>query len=493
MITEITHLTIMQAKKALRARDFTAVDLTIAHLRAMEKHRGLNAYITETANHALEQAKRADVKINNDTAEVLEGIPIAIKDIFCTKGIKTTCASKMLENFVPTYESTVTSKLFNAGAIMLGKTNLDEFAMGSSNYTSYFGGVINPWKEEGSDIDLVAGGSSGGSAAAVSGRIAMAATATDTGGSVRLPAAFCGIVGFKPSYGRCSRYGVIAYASSLDQPALFTRTVSDAAIVSQVMMGHDSKDSTCANLPVPDLIGSLYKGIKNLKIGIPREYRDDRLDPDISKKWQETEEILKAEGAEIVEVTLPNTKYGVAAYYVIAPAEASSNLARYDGVRYGFRAKGENLTLDEMYELTRSEGFGKEVRRRIMIGTYVLSAGSYDTYFSKAQRVRRLIANDFNQAFTKVDVLLTPVTPTPAFSLDSPSMSDPVAMYLNDIFTIPASMAGLPCISIPVGLSNKKLPIGMQIITNRFEEGKLFRVASELERCIDFSIVPRGF
>jgi aspartyl-tRNA(Asn)/glutamyl-tRNA(Gln) amidotransferase subunit A len=492
MSTKLNHLTIIEAKEGLKSRHFSSVDLVSAHLRAMEKHRSLNAYITETAELALEQAKKSDIKINNATASVLEGIPLAIKDIFCTKGVRTTCASKMLDNFVPTYESTVTDKLFKAGTIMLGKANLDEFAMGSSNYTSYYGGVINPWKEEGSNEDLVAGGSSGGSAAAVAARLAMAATGTDTGGSVRLPGAFCGIVGFKPSYGRCSRYGVIAFASSLDQPGVFARNVPDAALVSQVMMGHDLKDSTSANLPVPDLMGAMYKGVKGMKIGIPKEYRSDRLDPEIAKLWQHAENILKAEGAEVIEVSLPNTQYGVAAYYVIAPAEASSNLARYDGVRYGYRAKGENMTLDEMYEYTRSEGFGDEVRRRLMIGTYVLSAGFYDAYFSQAQKVRRLIINDFNEVFTKVDALLTPVTPTPAFSLDSPSMHDPIAMYLNDIFTIPASMAGLPCMSIPGGLTNKKLPIGLQIITNRFEEGKLFRVASELERCVNFKETPGG-
>ncbi len=493
MTSSLNHLTIMQAKEGLRAREFSAVELTKAHFKAMDAHRDLNAFITETKEHALEQAARSDVKINNDTADALEGIPMAIKDIFCTNGIKTTNASKMLENFVPTYESTVTSKLFGAGAVMVGKSNLDEFAMGSSNYTSYFGGVVNPWKEKDSTIDLVAGGSSGGSAAAVAGRMAMAATGTDTGGSIRLPAAFCGIVGFKPSYGRCSRYGVIAFSSSLDQPGVFARTVPDTALVAQVAMGHDPKDSTSANLPVPDLMGAMHKSVKGLKIGIPKEYRSEHLDPEIIKLWQQAEDILRAEGAEVIEVSLPNTKYGVAAYYVIAPAEASANLARYDGVRYGFRSSVKDMTLDEMYERTRSEGFGNEVRRRLMIGTYVLSSGFYDAYFNKAQKVRRLIINDFNDAFTKIDALLAPVTPTPAFSLDSPSMKDPIAMYLNDALTIPASMAGLPCISIPGGLTSKNLPIGLQLITNRFEEDKLFRVASELERCINFSHSPKGF
>lgn len=493
MTSHLTNLTIIQAKEGLRAREFSAVELIQAHLKAMETHRGLNAFITETAEHALEQAGKSDIKIGNNTADVLEGIPMAIKDNFCTKGIKTTNASKMLENFVPTYESTVTSKLFEAGAIMVGKSNLDEFAMGSSNYTSYFGGVVNPWKEKDNAKELVAGGSSGGSAAAVAGRMAMAATGSDTGGSIRLPAAFCGVVGFKPSYGRCSRYGVMAFASSLDQPGVFARTVPDTALVSQIAMGHDPKDSTSANMSVPDLMGAIHKSVKGLKIGIPKEYRSEHLDPEITKLWQQAEDILKAEGAEIIEVSLPNTKYGVAAYYVIAPAEASSNLARYDGVRYGFRSSVKDMTLDEMYESTRSEGFGDEVRRRLMIGTYVLSSGFYDAYFTKAQKVRRLIVNDFNNAFVTVDALLTPVTPTPAFSLDSPSIKDPIAMYLNDIFTIPASMAGLPCISIPGGLTSKKLPIGLQLITNRFEEDKLFRVASELERCINFNAVPGGF
>lgn len=492
-MTDLTHLTITGAKEGLRAREFSAVELTRAHLKAMEGHRDLNAYITETSEIALAQAERADVRIKNGTDLALEGIPIAIKDIFCTKDVKTTCASKMLENFVPIYESTVTTKLFAAGAVMLGKANLDEYAMGSSNYTSYFGGVVNPWKEANSNADLVAGGSSGGSAAAVAGRMAMAATGTDTGGSVRLPASFCGIVGFKPTYGRCSRYGIIAFSSSLDQAGFYGRTVADTALFAQSAMGYDPKDSTSANMPVPDLSAVINKGVKGLKIGIPKEYRSDQLDPDIARAWQYAEELLKAEGAEVIEVSLPYTKYGVAAYYVIAPAEASSNLARYDGVRYGFRSCPKGSSLDEMYSHTRSEGFGDEVRRRIMIGTYVLSVGFYDAYFTKAQKVRRLICQDFANAFAKVDALLTPVTPTTAFSVDSPAMHDPIAMYLNDIFTIPASMAGLPCISIPAGLSSKKLPIGLQLITARFDEDKLFQIASTLERCLNFTSVPKGF
>lgn len=493
METTLTHLTIKEAKEGLHARKFSAAELTKAHLEAMDKHRGLNAYITETAELAIEQANHSDYKIKHGNAGKLEGIPLAIKDIFCTKNIRTTCASKMLDNFVPIYESTVTSKLFAEGSVMLGKANLDEFAMGSSNYTSYYGGVINPWKEANSNVELVAGGSSGGSAAAVAARIAMGATGTDTGGSVRLPAAFCGIVGFKPSYGRCSRYGIIAFSSSLDQAGFYAKTVEDTAILSEVAMGHDLKDSTSANLPTPNLTGAINRSLKGMKIGIPKEYMSDKLHPDIARQWIYAQELLKSEGAEVIEVSLPYTKYGVACYYIIAPAEASSNLARYDGVRYGYRTAEENLTLDEMYEKTRSEGFGEEVKRRIMTGTFVLSAGFHDAYFTKAQKVRRLIAMDFANNFSKVDALLTPVTPTPAFSLDSPSMHDPVAMYLNDIFTIPASMAGLPCMSIPAGLTKEKLPIGLQIICGKFEEEKLFTVAANLERCLNFTAKPEGY
>lgn len=493
MTNDINHLTITEAKAALHSREFSAVELTSKHIEAMAEHRKLNAYITETVDLALKQAEQSDHRIKNGTAGPLEGIPLAIKDIFCTKDVRTTCASKMLDNFVPVYESTVTSKLFGAGAVMLGKANLDEFAMGSSNYTSYYGGVINPWKEANSNKDLVAGGSSGGSAAAVAARIAMASTGTDTGGSVRLPAAFCGIVGFKPSYGRCSRYGIIAFASSLDQSGFYARSVADTALFAQTAMGYDPKDSTSVNMPVPDLSAALHKGVKGIKIGIPKEYMSDKLDPDIAKAWLYAQELLKSEGAEIVEISLPYTKYGIAAYYVIAPAEASSNLARYDGVRYGFRANQEGMSLDEMYELTRGEGFGPEVRRRIMTGTYVLSVGFYDAYFTKAQKVRRLMAQDFSDAFAKVDALLTPVTPTPAFSVDSPAMTDPIAMYLNDTFTIPASMAGLPCMSIPAGLTKSKLPIGLQLITGRFEEEKLFTVAANLERSLNFKAAPGGF
>lgn len=489
----LNNLTITDAIKGLKEKKFSCVELVEAHINTIEKNKSLNAFITNTFDLARKKAEESDKRILNGEEQKLEGIPIAIKDIFCTENIKTTCASKILENFIPTYESTVTKKLFSSGAIMLGKANLDEFAMGSANIYSHFGEVINPWKKNGSSENLIPGGSSGGSAAAVAAKMSMGATGTDTGGSVRQPAALCGIVGFKPSYGRCSRYGIVAFASSLDQAGIFARTVSDTAILSEVIMGHDQKDSTCADLPKPDLSSVLDKGVKGLRIGIPKEYDTDKLDPEIKKLWQDTAKELANEGAEVVPISLPNTKYGVAAYYVIAPAEASSNLSRFDGVRYGFREYKEGMTLDEMYEATREIGFGTEVERRMIIGTYVLSAEAYDVYFAHAQKTRRLIANDFKSAFERVDALLTPVTTSTACSRNDKDKMNPVAMYFNDVFTIPASMAGLPAISIPGRLNKEGLPMGLQIIGKRFDEEMVFRLARNLEKYFNFNSSPTGF
>ena len=489
----LNNLSIIEAIKGLREKKFSTVELVEAHIDAIERHQVLNAFITKTFDIARKQAAESDKRILNGEGRKLEGIPIAIKDIFCTENVRTTCASKILENFIPTYESTVTKKLFEQGAIMLGKTNMDEFAMGSTNIYSHFGPVINPWKKNKSNEDLVPGGSSGGSAAVVSAKMTMGAFGTDTGGSIRQPAGFCGVVGFKPSYGRCSRYGIVAFSSSLDQPGTFGRTVSDTAILSEIIMGHDAKDSTCVNLPAPDLFLALDKGVKGLKIGIPKEYDMDELDPEIKKLWKDAQTSLVKEGAEIIPVSLPNTKYGVAAYYVIAPAEASSNLARFDGVRYGLREYKDGMTLDEMYETTRQAGFGHEVERRIMIGTYVLSAEAYDVYFAHAQKVRRLIANDFKFVFEKVDALLTPVTTSPAYSKNDKAKMDPVAMYFNDVFTIPASMAGLPAISIPGRLNTDGLPINLQVIGKRFDEEMVFRIAKNLEKDFNFNTSPVGF
>ena len=489
----LNTLTITEAIKGLKEKKFSSLELVEAHVDAIEKHQALNAFITKTFDVAREQAIESDKKILNGEGSRLEGIPIAIKDIYCTKNLKTTCASKILENFIPTYESTVTKKLFESGAVMLGKTNMDEFAMGSTNVYSNFGPVINPWKKEGSNEDLVPGGSSGGSAVAVAAGMSMGAFGTDTGGSIRQPAGLCGIVGFKPSYGRCSRYGIIAFASSLDQAGPFARNVDDAALLSEVIMGYDKKDSTCVNKSVPDLFTAMEKGVKGLKVGIPKEYDMKGLDPEIKKLWKDAETMLVKAGAEIVNVSLPNTKHGVASYYVIAPAEASSNLARFDGVRYGFREYKPGMSLDDMYEATRGIGFGTEVERRIMIGTYVLSAEAYEVYFAHAQKVRRLIVNDFKLAFDDVDVLLTPVTTSSAFSMNDKAKMDPVAMYFNDVFTIPASMAGLPAISIPGRLTNEGLPINLQLIGKRFDEETVFRVARSLERSFNFNESPTGF
>jgi len=478
-MSELLKLSLSQARDALKAKKISAKELTNAYLQEIEKSQ-LNAFITKTPERALADAEKSDAKIAKGEAGELEGIPLAIKDLFCTNGVRTTAASKILENFVPQYESTVTSKLWQAGGVMLGKTNLDEFAMGSSNTTSYFGNVINPHKANDSDKDLVPGGSSGGSATAVAAKLCLAATGTDTGGSIRQPAAFCGIVGIKPTYGRCSRFGTIAFASSLDQAGMFARNVRDAAIVQTVISGHDPKDSTSSPIASPNFEQALTGNIKGLRIGIPKEYRPDGINAEISEIWDKGIEWLKAAGAEIVDISLPHTKYALATYYIIAPAEASSNLARYDGIRFGLRVNGETGSLNDLYCKTRAAGFGAEVKRRIMIGTYVLSAGYYDAYYKKAQKVRYLIRQDFIDAFAKVDAILTPTAPSAAFAIGENS-NDPIAMYLNDVFTVPSSLAGLPAIAIPAGLSKNGLPLGLQIIGKAFDEETIFKVAGVME------------
>ncbi|MEW5703586.1 MAG: Asp-tRNA(Asn)/Glu-tRNA(Gln) amidotransferase subunit GatA [Pseudomonadota bacterium] len=477
-MVRLTDLTIAAAREGLRKKDFSASELVNAHLKAAEAGRGLNAFITETPERALAAAKASDARLARGEGGALEGVPLAVKDLFCTAGVRTTAASHILDGFTPPYESTVTANLWEAGAVLVGKTNLDEFAMGSSNMTSYFGPVENPWRRRGDMRPLVPGGSSGGSAAAVAARLCLGATGTDTGGSIRQPAAFCGIVGLKPTYGRCSRWGIIAFASSLDQAGPMARTVRDAAILLGAMAGFDPKDSTSADLPVPDYEAALKAGVRGLKVGIPKEYRVDGMAQEIRDLWARGRAWLEEGGAEIVEVSLPHTKYALADYYIIAPAEASSNLARYDGVRYGLRVAGKDLA--DMYKKTRAEGFGPEVRRRILIGTYVLSAGYYDAYYRKAQKVRALIAADFEAAFRKVDVLLTPTTPTPAFPIGEKT-DDPIAMYLNDVFTVPASLAGLPAVSVPAGLSADGLPLGLQLIGRAFDEETVLRAAQALE------------
>jgi len=482
-MSALTKLTIAEARAKLAKKEVSAVELTEAHLAAMDKHQGLNAYIVATPEIARERAKAADAKIAKGEAGALEGIPLGIKDLFCTEGVQTTAASQILEGFKPQYESTVSAKLRDAGSVMLGKLNLDQFAMGSSNMTSYFGAVKNPWKAKGKSAELVPGGSSGGSAAALAAGLCMGATGTDTGGSIRQPAAFCGIVGVKPTYGRCSRWGIVAFASSLDQAGPMTRTVRDAAIMLKVMSGHDAKDSTSAPMAVPDYEAALGKGVKGLRIGIPKEYRPDGLNGEVSALWDKGAQWLKDAGAEVVEISLPHTKYALPTYYIVAPAEASSNLARYDGVRFGLRVPGKSL--DDMYAKTRAQGFGPEVKRRILIGTYVLSAGYYDAYYIKAQKVRALIAQDFATAFEKVDAILTPTAPTAAFGLDD-KIDDPVAMYLNDVFTVPASLAGIPGASVPAGLNSDGLPLGLQILTKRWDEETLFSVCQTLEDAAQF-------
>ena len=487
-MTAPTDFTIAEARDALNAGTVSARELTEAHIAAMEAARELNAFITETPDRALVDADESDARrAKGEALGPLDGIPLAIKDLFCTEGVMTTAASHILEGFVPPYESSVSGNLRTAGSVMLGKTNLDEFAMGSSNETSYFGNVENPWRRDGDNRPLVPGGSSGGAAAAVSGRLCLGATGTDTGGSIRQPAAFCGIVGMKPTYGRCSRWGVVAFASSLDQAGPMTRSVRDAAILLGGMAGFDPKDSTSADRAVPDFEAALKGGVQGLRIGIPAEYAVDGMNPETSALWDQGKAWLKDAGAELVDISLPHTKYALPAYYIIAPAEASSNLARYDGVRYGQRVEGDDLT--ELYENTRAAGFGIEVRRRILIGTYVLSAGYYDAYYIKAQKVRALIARDFTQAYEKCDVILTPTTPGPAFAAGEKS-DDPIAMYLNDVLTVPASLAGLPAISVPAGLSGDGLPLGLHLIGKAFDEETMFRAAQALEDAAGFDDRP---
>lgn len=484
----LTGMKITEAADGLRQKKFSAEELTKAHLNAIDKlNARLNAYITVTADAAINQAKEADKKLASGDAPALTGIPLAIKDLFCTKGVKTTAASRILENFVPPYESTVTSNLLRDGAVFLGKVNLDEFAMGSGNLNSAFGAVENPWKRKGEDTFLVPGGSSGGSAAAVAAQMAMGATGTDTGGSIRQPAAYCGITGIKPTYGRCSRWGIIAYASSLDQAGPMGKSVEDCAIMLQSMAGFDPKDSTSVDKEVPDYRAACNRSLKGMKIGIPMEYRAPGLSPEIEAVWQQGINWLKDAGCEIVDVSLPHTKYGLATYYIIAPAEASSNLARYDGVRYGRRVVGDSL--DELYANTRGAGFGDEVKRRILMGTYVLSAGYYDAYYLRAQKVRKLIYQDFMNVFDKVDVLLTPTAPTAAFAKGE-NQEDPVQMYLNDIFTVPASMAGVPGLAVPAGLSSQGLPLGLQLLGRPFGEETLFAVGSAMEKAANFTHKP---
>ena len=482
-MTDLTKLTIAEARDALKQREIKATELTDAYLKAIEaSNPAINAYVAVTADHAQEMAKASQKRIDNNEMGALEGIPLGIKDLFATYDIHTQACSHILDGFKPKYESTVTANLWADGAVMLGKLNMDEFAMGSSNETSHYGAVINPWRAEGSDKQLVPGGSSGGSAAAVAAHLCAGATATDTGGSIRQPAAFTGTVGIKPTYGRCSRWGTIAFASSLDQAGPIGRDVRDCSILLKSMASFDDKDSTSVDVPVPDYESFIGKSVKGMKIGIPKEYRVDGMSEEILNLWQKGIDWLKDAGAEIVNISLPHTKYALPAYYIVAPAEASSNLARYDGVRFGLRVPGKDII--EMYENTRSEGFGNEVKRRILIGTYVLSAGYYDAYYLKAQKVRTLIKQDFDNCFDAgVDAILTPATPTPAFGIaDEKLKSDPVAMYLNDIFTVTVNMAGLPGISLPAGLSSDGLPLGLQLIGKPFGEGELFQTAYVIEQ-----------
>jgi len=489
-LTELTKLSLAAARKGLAAREFSSIELTEAYLAAIEQaNPSLNAYVVVTNHEARTMANASDERRIGGEAGPLEGIPLGIKDLFGTKGVHTQAASHILDGFKPEYESTVTANLWRDGAVMLGKLNMDEFAMGSSNESSYYGPVINPWRASGSNLNLVPGGSSGGSAAAVSAWLCAGATATDTGGSIRQPAALTGTVGIKPTYGRCSRWGVVAFASSLDQAGPLARTVEDAAILLTSMSGFDPKDSTSVDLAVPDFAAAVGRGVKGLTIGIPREYRMDGMPDEIEKLWQQGIAWLKAEGAIIRDISLPHTEYALPAYYIVAPAEASSNLARYDGVKYGLRVSGKDIT--DMYELTRAKGFGREVKRRVMIGTYVLSAGYYDAYYVQAQKVRTLIKRDFEDAFhAGIDAILTPATPSAAFGIGDEEMkADPVKMYLNDVFTVTVNMAGLPGIAVPAGLDGRSLPLGLQLIGKPFDEETLFAAGRVIERsaALDFS------
>jgi aspartyl-tRNA(Asn)/glutamyl-tRNA(Gln) amidotransferase subunit A len=474
----LTSLTISQARAMLQAREISALELSEAYIAAIEKAKILNAYVAETPEQARAMAKASDAKLAKGEGGALEGIPLGIKDLFATKGVHTQACSHILDGFKPVYESTVTQNLWDAGAVMLGKLNMDEFAMGSSNETSYYGGVTNPWRRNNSNKALVPGGSSGGSATAVAAHLCAAATATDTGGSIRQPAAFTGTVGIKPTYGRVSRWGTVAFASSLDQAGPITRDVRDAAIMLKAMASVDAKDTTSIDLPVPDYESAIGKSLKGLRVGIPKEYRADGLAAEINQVWDRGALWLKEQGAEIVEISLPHTKYALPAYYIVAPAEASSNLARYDGVRYGLRVPGDDLI--DTYEKTRAAGFGPEVQRRVLVGTYVLSAGYYDAYYVKAQKVRTLIKRDFDEAWSKVDVVLTPATPSAAFAPGE--ITDPVQMYLNDIFTVTVNMAGLPGIAVPAGLNAEGLPLGLQLIGKPFDEETLFQTAYAIEQ-----------
>ena len=484
-MSTLTDLSLADMKAGLAGKQFSAVELAQAHLDAMAANRHLNAFITETPELALAQAKAVDAGARGGP---LAGIPLGIKDLFATQGVQTTAGSKILAGFVPQYESSVTANLLRDGAVFLGKLNMDEFAMGSSNETSAYGRVISPWKAKGSDAELVPGGSSGGSAAAVSARLCAGATGTDTGGSIRQPAAFVGIAGIKPTYGRASRWGTIAFASSLDQAGPMARSVTDCALMLTSMCGFDAKDSTSLDIAVPDWAAGLTGSMQGKRVGIPAEYRLDGMDPEIAALWDQGIAWLKAEGAEIVSVSLPHTKYALPTYYIVAPAEASSNLARYDGVRYGNRVTPPGGNVHDMYAATRAAGFGKEVKRRIMIGTYVLSAGFYDAYYTQAQKVRALIARDFEAAFERCDVLLTPTAPSPAFAFGA--KSDPLAMYLNDVFTVPASLAGLPAMSVPAGLSASGLPLGLQIIGRPLDEMGVLDAGLAIERAAGFTARP---
>ncbi|MBU2090883.1 MAG: Asp-tRNA(Asn)/Glu-tRNA(Gln) amidotransferase subunit GatA [Alphaproteobacteria bacterium] len=486
-MTSLTGLTMAAALDGLAKKEFSSAELTAAYVKAMEQARHLNAYVTETPDQALAMAQASDARRAKGEAGAMDGVPLGVKDLYCTKGVLTTAGSHILDGFTPTYESTVTQKLWDAGAVMLGKTNLDEFAMGSANITSYYGKVESPWRKAGDNRPLVPGGSSGGSAAAVAAHAAIAATGTDTGGSIRQPAAYTGIVGLKPTYGRCSRWGIIAYASSLDQAGPMTRDVTDAAIMMGAMAGFDAKDSTSVDIAVPDYRAALEGSVKGLRVGIPKEYRVEGMPAEIEQQWQQGIEWLKAAGMEPVEVSLPHTQHALATYYIIAPAEASSNLARYDGVRYGLRVEGDSL--DKLYENSRAAGFGAEVKLRVLIGTYVLSAGYYDAYYLKAQKIRTLIAEDFRKAYEQCDVILTPTSPSAAFAIGE-KMDDPVAMYMQDVFTVPANLAGIPGLAVPAGLSADGLPLGLQVLGKAFDEETVLKVGRVIEKAAAFSARP---
>jgi aspartyl-tRNA(Asn)/glutamyl-tRNA(Gln) amidotransferase subunit A len=491
-MTNLTKLTLKAALDGLKSKAFTSEEITRAHIAAIEQaNPKLNAYVLPTFDHAIGMAKASDARLAKGEGGALEGAPLGVKDIFATKGHRTTAASKILGNFIPPYESTVSSHLWRDGAVMLGKLNMDEFAMGSSNETSYWGPVVNPWKSKGSNAELTPGGSSGGSASAVAADLCLGATASDTGGSIRQPAAFTGTVGTKPTYGRCSRWGIVAFASSLDQAGPIAKTVEDNAILLNSMAGYDAKDSTSLNVEYPDFTQFLGKSVKGLRIGVPKEYRIDGMPAEIEALWQQGIDWMRAAGCEIVDISLPHTKYALPCYYIVAPAEASSNLARYDGMRYGLRAP-DAKSLGDTYDLSRAEGFGNEVKRRVMIGTYVLSAGYYDAYYVRALKVRRRISEDFDNVWDKVDAILTPSTPSAAFALGDKKV-DPVTMYLNDVFTVTANLTGIPGISVPAGLDANGLPLGLQLIGKPLDEGTIFSLAHALEDAAAFKHRPEAW